>query len=83
MAELHGLLLKIDETVNDEGIFILPANGVGETKVSYLYMNYPKSLQFEIPESLVAGNYKIEVRNRAHNGKSIRIGTLDFLLKVE
>ncbi len=82
MAELQGLMLKIDETAADEGIFIVSENGGGETKVNYLYMNYPKSLQFEIPESIIAGTYKIEVRNRAHNGKGLRIGRLDQTLNV-
>jgi hypothetical protein len=82
MAELQGQMLKIDETSPDEGIFIVSENGGGETKVSYLYMNYPKSLQFEIPESLTTGTYKIQVRNRSHNGKSLRIGILEYSLNV-
>ncbi len=82
MAEVNGLHLKVDETAADEGIFFISTNGGGETKVNYLYMNYPKSLQFEIPQSMVAGNYKIEVRNRAHGGKNLRIGTLEFTLQV-
>jgi hypothetical protein len=82
MAEIRGQLLKIDETANDEGIFIISENGGGETKVSYLYENFPKTLQFEIPEGLTAGNYKIEVRNRAHKGKAVRIGILNYSLNV-
>ena len=82
MAELHGQLLKIDETTTDEGLYFIPENGGSEIKVSYIYNNYPKSIQFEIPESLTAGNYKLEVRNRAHHGKTIRKGTLEFSLNV-
>jgi hypothetical protein len=82
MADLTGQLLKIDETAADEGIFIISENGGGETKVSYLHINYPKNLQFEVPETLAPGNYKIEVRNRAHKGKTTRTGTLEFTLQV-
>ncbi|MFN8255392.1 MAG: DNA-binding domain-containing protein [Bacteroidales bacterium] len=82
MAELQGALLKVDETMQDEGIFILSTNGGGETRVSYLYMNFPKSIQFEIPETLAKGSYKIEVRNRAHSAKNLRTGVLGFTLNV-
>jgi hypothetical protein len=82
MAEVMGQLLKIDDTAADEGIFFISENGGGETKVSYLYLNYPKNLQFEIPASLVKGTYKVEVRNRAHNGKGLRIGRLELSLNV-
>jgi hypothetical protein len=82
MAELMGQKLKIDETTPDEGIFLISENGGGETKISYIYLNYPKNLQFEVPEGLVAGNYKVEVRNRSHNGKGLRIGRLEQTLNV-
>ena len=82
MAELQGQMLKIDQALNDEGIFLISENGGIETKVDYLHQNYPKSLQFEIPENLVPGTYKIHVRNRAHNGKTIRIGILEYSLHV-
>jgi hypothetical protein len=82
MAELQGEMLKIDETADDEGIFIVSGNGGGETKVAYLHQNYPKCLQFEVPEILKQGSYKVEVRNRAHKGKTIRVGILEFTLNV-
>jgi hypothetical protein len=82
MAEIQGDMLKIDENAVDEGIFIISENGGGEIKVSYLYQNYPKNLQFEIPDSLKAGSYRLEVRNRAHKGKGLRAGSLDFSLIV-
>jgi hypothetical protein len=82
MAELQGQMLKIDETAADEGIFIISGNGGAETRISYLYMNYPKSLQFEIPEGLNAGTYKIQVRNRAHKGKILKAGALEYSLTV-
>lgn len=82
MAELVGQMLKIDETAADEGVYLISDNGGGETKVSYLHINYPKNLQFEIPEGLAPGNYKLEVRNRAHKGKTARTGTLDYTLQV-
>lgn len=82
MAELVGQMLKIDETAADEGIFIISENGGDVTKVSYLHINYPKNLQFEIPEGLAPGNYRVEIRNRAHKGKTIRTGSLDYTLQV-
>ncbi len=82
MAELHGQLLKIDETATDEGMYFISENGGSEMKVSYIYNNYPKSVQFEVPETLSAGNYRLEVRNRAHNGKSVRKGLLENSLVV-
>ncbi|MFN8256803.1 MAG: DNA-binding domain-containing protein [Bacteroidales bacterium] len=82
MAELMGQMLKIDETVPDEGIYLIAVNGGLETKVTYLYANYPKNLQFEVPASLVAGDYKIEIRNRAHKGKVLRSGVLEYTLNV-
>jgi hypothetical protein len=82
MAELQGFMLKVDETASDEGIFILSEESKSEVKVNYLFQNYPKTIQFEIPDSLTAGTYKIEVRNRAHNGKGLRIGKMEQVLNV-
>jgi len=82
MAEIQGEMLKIDEAADDEGVFIISTNGGGEIKVSYLHQNYPKCLQFEVPESLKPGTYKLEVRSRAHKGKNIRVGVLVYTLNV-
>jgi len=65
--------------------FILNNNGNGKNTIlqtAYFYLLYPKNLQFEIPESLVAGSFTIEVRNRAHGGKTLRTGKLDYTLQV-
>ena len=82
MAEIQGQLLKLDDTASDEGIFFISENGGGEIKVSYIYQNFPKSVQFEVPETLSAGSYRLEVRNRAHHGKSVRKGILEYPLNV-
>ncbi|MBN1250914.1 MAG: DUF4469 domain-containing protein [Bacteroidales bacterium] len=82
MAELQGNLLKTDESVDDEGLYFISENGGGEIKVAYIYQNFPKTIQFEIPETLSAGSYRLEVRNRAHNGKSVRKGLLEQSLTV-
>lgn len=82
MAELQGEQLKIDDTAADEGIFFISGNGGGEIKVAYVYQNFPKTLQFEVPEGLAAGTYTIEVRSRQQNCKSIRSGKLAQTVNV-
>ena len=82
MAEIQGTALKLDETVPDEGVFIISENDGPEVKISYFFQNFPKNLLFEIPDSLTPGSYKIEVRNRAYNCKSLRTGLLTHSLSV-
>lgn len=82
MAELKGEKLSINTAEADEGIFIINAATAAETKVSLIHNNEPKKLQFLVPTGLQAGSYKIEVRNRAHRGKSIRTGVLGVDLTV-
>ncbi len=80
MAELKGSYLKIDETANDEGVCFISTRGGGEVKASYFHQNFPKKLLFQIPD-LTVGTYKVEVRSRGHNCKTLK-GVLGVDLMV-
>lgn len=76
MVKLVGDLLKLNEVNEDEGVFFIKAGDETETKAAFVHENLPKTLMIEVPETLTAGEYYIEVRNRRYQGKSLRNGRL-------
>jgi hypothetical protein len=83
MVEIKGQRLKVDETAVDEGVFFISQNGDSETKVDFIYQNYPKSLQFAIPENMDKGVYVVEVRKRGQNCKSLKTGQLKQSIVID
>lgn len=82
LGELKGEHLKIDTEQADEGVFIINTANNQATKVSRLHQNLPSVLQFVVPNSLAAGSYAIEVRNRPFRVKELRTGKLNTTLTV-
>lgn len=80
-AEISGLLLKFDPEDDDQGIYLIAADGT-ETKVHLVMRNKPSELIFSIPKSLPAGEYTVEVRAIVRHTTSIRKGKLPTPLIV-
>ena len=71
--EITGELLSIDPTQPDEGVFLIESTTQQEHPLDYSYHNKPSKLLCRIPETLTAGRYYLEVRNRPFRAKSLRI----------
>ncbi len=63
-AEISGELLKIDVDDIEQGLF-LHNNGT-TTKIDVIIRNLPSDLIFNLPASLAAGNYQLEIRIKTH-----------------
>ena len=78
---IKGDKLKINTEDAEEGIFF-----VGEDESSFKVVNFlrnkPAEIIFMIPDTLIAGNYHLQVRSKM-DGKSLRISELDFELTVD
>jgi|SaaInl7_200m_RNA_FD_contig_31_2413020_length_980_multi_10_in_0_out_0_1 hypothetical protein len=81
MAQLIGHRLKFDPVEADQGIFFIAADAT-ETKVTIVGGNKPAELMFLIPDTLVAGDYTLEVRATIHDASDVRLGSLDAVLTV-
>ena len=73
VLELTGQQLKIQNNLNEEGVFFVNLVDGSEVKVDRLRTNEPKTLTLRIP-ALPAGNYRLEVRNARYDGRTLRIG---------
>jgi hypothetical protein len=81
-AEINGELLKIDTEDPEQGLFFIQ-NGT-TTKVDVLIRNLPSDLIFNIPTSLVAGEYQLEIRNKIHKtDKTLKSTLFQHLLMVK
>lgn len=78
---LLGENLKFDESDPTQGIFFLGAGGT-EEQVSVIIRNVPTELIFEIPDTIVSGEYSLEVRAKIRNGNELREGELEPKLTV-
>lgn len=81
IGTIEGSDLKIDTEDTEQGLFFINDKSV-ETKVSIFSKNTGSGLHFEIPETLKAGNYRIEVRNRYKGSKTLRTGSLEQTVEV-
>jgi hypothetical protein len=82
IGTLRGSRLKFNPIASDEGIyFVDPAAGVA-TKVDIISTNKPGRLVFVVPDTLVSGEYNIQVRSRMYGSIDVRYGTLDGVLSV-
>lgn len=82
IGELNGKRLQFDRTKEDEGVFFVPSGTGGGTlkKVEIIQRLKPSQLVFQVPPTLAAGIYILEVRARVNGGKTIRKGQLPYLL---
>ena len=81
VLEVFGKELKIQDTLAEEGVFLISQTDNTETKVSRVRTNEPSKLTLRVP-SLPAGNYKLEIRNTRYKGKTLRVGILPNTLGV-
>ncbi len=82
-AKLNGKNLKFHPLVADEGLFFVPVDGGTEVKVTKFLDNREVRLTFNVPDDLTEGaSYRLEVRKRFRNGKTLRIGSLENTLSV-
>jgi len=73
ILEIQGDALKIYTEVEGQGVFFINKANGNETVANLPRINSPKTLTLRIPE-LVAGEYRLEVRNTARKCKTMRIG---------
>jgi hypothetical protein len=68
-AEIKGEMLKIDMVDVLQGLF-LKRNGT-TIKVETIIRNQPSDLIFNIPATLTAGEYQLEIRNKVNKKDSV------------
>ncbi len=81
VVEVSGQLLKIHGNLDEEGVFFINQGDGTETAGEQLRTNEPRTLTLKIP-ALAAGNYRLEVRNSRHDGKTLRVGIFGPTLAV-
>nr|WP_319400183.1 DUF4469 domain-containing protein [uncultured Carboxylicivirga sp.] len=74
--EITGENLKIYPEEDEQGIYFLNTSNGTETKADSIRTNEPKTLTLKTPQ-LPAGEYRIEIRNKAWNNKNLRTGLSD------
>lgn len=74
VLEITGTHLKIHNNISDEGVYFVNQSSDTEAEATQIRTNEPKTLTLRIPDSLVAGTYRIEVRNTPRNGNQLRTG---------
>jgi len=80
VGEISGELLKFDASDALQGVFFI--SGAQEYRAAKYLRNTAGILSFYIPEELIAGTYRVEIRAILTGTKSIRIGTLNAMLTV-
>jgi hypothetical protein len=82
-AKIVGGLLKFDEADVLQGIFFINTSNGSATRVTAkMLRNKPGELIFTLPESLVNGTYRVEVRTLVKGSKTLRVGALPIELTV-
>lgn len=82
-ARLVGTLLKYDEDDTQQGIFFVNTSTSAATRVNgKLLRNKPGELIFVIPNELVPGAYRMDVRTVMKGTKALRTGALPYELTV-
>ncbi len=82
IGEISGRGLKFDIANGDEGIFLVPEDGGGATKIGSVSIFTEGRLMFMVPAGLAAGEYRMEVRRAYTREGSIRAGRLHHILTV-
>jgi hypothetical protein len=73
MGTIKGTLLAYDPEDNLQGIYFINEDGT-EIKVEVVGQNQASVLRFIIPQSINAGEYNIEIRNKP--GSKLRKGQM-------
>ncbi|MCB9100077.1 MAG: DUF4469 domain-containing protein [Anaerolineales bacterium] len=84
-ARLEGNNLAFDEDDPRQGVFLLPANGnvTGvEVRAEEISLVIPSKIIFRVPDDLLPGPYRIEVR-AVFGKEDLRSGILNQTLTVE
>lgn len=81
---IEGQNLKIDPTKTEQGIYLVPASGAGETvKVSEMLRPRHVLLEGILPTGLVSGeSYFLEVRACPRGTETIRVGRFNGVLVI-
>jgi hypothetical protein len=82
IGQLIGMRLSFDTSDASQGIFMVNNTTKDETKVTTVAHNKPGKLIFAIPETLIKGDYEIEVRSLPKNNKEIKSGKLPDIVSV-
>ncbi|UXP31952.1 DUF4469 domain-containing protein [Reichenbachiella agarivorans] len=80
--EIKGENLKIYDNIEEEGVFFLSQSGGAEQKAERIRINQPQTLSLMVP-NLVAGDYRIEIRNTAYKTKTLRTGVSGVVFTVQ
>ncbi|MDR8394528.1 DUF4469 domain-containing protein [Aliifodinibius sp. S!AR15-10] len=83
VLEITGSHLKLNGTLEEEGVYFVSQSDDSEAKAEQVRTNEPKTLTLRIPGSLAAGSWRIEVRNTAYNSDTLRSGLFTTELTVE
>jgi hypothetical protein len=81
-AEVRGYRLRIDESDPTQGVFFVEIESETETRVDVYSRNTPKTLMFNFPPTLTAGNYRLEVRGKLLSNGVHNTGILPKTLTV-
>ncbi len=81
LAKLTGSRLKYEPNDAQQGVFFIDAAGA-ETRVTMIARNKPSELNFQIPATLAAGAYTVEVRVVLPRTTDLRTGQLPQALQV-
>jgi hypothetical protein len=80
-AEIKGELLKIEAEDPLQGVFFIASDDIETRADAYLH-NKPSHLIFNVPASLSAGEYRVEVRNKVNRSNLIQREALQNKLTV-
>ncbi len=79
MAKITGKNLRFNALAADEGLFFIPVDGSGlkEMRAVKFLDNRNGRLTFEVPALSAGADYRVEVRKRFVNCKTLRVGLLE------
>ncbi len=81
VVEVRGQSLKLENNLEEEGVYFVNQANDQEAKATFVRTNEPQTLTVKAP-TLRAGRYRLEVRNSRHDGKTLRIGVFTPVLTV-
>lgn len=82
MIELRGNYLKLNLQQEDEGIFLVNTSDTSEFKLQQVHDNFPSKLSGMLPDDLLVGENRIEVRCRLKGNATLFTGVFSEVLYV-
>lgn len=76
IAEIAGYRLKFDPAREDEGVFLIAADGSDTHRIAFVHHNKPRKLIVLVPAGLASSSYLLEVRTRSSPNGDLRVGRL-------